>query len=326
MVDIYSHIPQHVYPQYVIPPRKISEDDKKILMHMDMPEMAAELMDFFFTAEDQKLLLSYDKGEVFSIDVMTDEYRIDAFQRAIINKTDETEQTYVLNSFYGFLDVFAVSQTERYRTLPKEKRVELDNWYFRSYMDSLDQNLQVRPTADKVLTCQEMLDALDELAESGHSFYQAPCDCKSLGGDCGAPDKTCISFLPGLNSFVTRGISQKISLEEAKEVIRLSEQEGVVHTISDHGICNCCSDCCYLFRGQRERKSQGFWPESPHIITMDADKCIACGKCVKRCRFHVFEKIGKGREAVIQMNTSTCVGCELCASTCPTGALKVIDR
>ncbi len=326
MPDIYSHIPQNIYPQYEVCSSPLTEEKKRIMDRMSMPETAAELIDFFFTEEDQKLILRYEKGEAFLESVLSESYRKDAFHRGIINKTDETGRYYCLNSFYGLLDVFCVGQKRKYRSLPKEKRVELDAWYFQEYMDSLDPDLTKRATSDVVLTFEEMLRFLEDKAAEGHSFYHADCDCKSLNGDCGAPDRTCISYAPGINSYVARGLTTELTLEEAKDVIRQTEKEGVVHTVSDHGICNCCSDCCYLFRGQKVRKSTGFWPKSPHVISMDSDKCISCGKCTKRCRFDVFEKIGKGKEAVIQTNILNCIGCELCANTCPTGALKLVDR
>lgn len=319
-IDINQPVSLNVEPVYV-PKKEISDDDRQIAKRFGMPDCALDLVDFFFTEEDQDLIL-HEKKEIFNEEDVDADYLKDAFKRGVINKAD-TEGYYTFNNFYGMLDVFSVSQTKKYRTLTREKRKELDDWYFQSYVDSLDPDYTHRPTADAVLTKQEMLDFIDQ---EDRPLYLNYCDCKSLSGDCGLPSHTCINFVPGPNSFVARGLSMKLTKEEAKQVIEKADEAGLVHTLSSHGICNCCDDCCYLFRGQRIRRSTGFWPRSDHIIHMDQDRCVACGKCVTRCHFHVFEKIGKGRTAKMQVDTSTCVGCGLCANTCPTKALSLETR
>ncbi len=326
MPDVYRHIPLNVEPVYEIPAGPLTQEDRYIIENMVFPEAAEDLLDFFLTEEDRCMILAHEKDSPFPAKDLQRAYAEDAFQRGVISKLDAEGTQYILNSFYGLLDVFAVSQTEKYRSLPYEKRKQIDAWYFRAFMDGLDQDLHVRPTSDVVVTYQEMLDYLDEKAADGSRFYLSPCDCKSLNGDCGAPDHTCISYGTGFNSYAARGIAKPLTLEEAKDIIAQAERGGAVHTYSDNGICNCCSDCCYIFRGQRERQSRGFWPRSPYIIQMDAERCIACGKCVGRCRFGVFEKEGRGKNAKIHMDRETCVGCQLCANTCPTGALSLTQR
>ena len=297
-------------------------DIKLIAEKFQMPKEAYHLLDFFFTDEDQSFILEFPNEAVKAEDIEKS-YLADAFQRGIINKTDESGSSYVLNNFYGMLDVFSVSQTEKYRSLPKEDRQALDKWYFNCYVDSLDKDLSKRPTADQVISLDEMLEFIDK---DSRQMYLSNCDCKSLNGDCNVPLRTCINFEPGTNGFVKRGISSAITKEEAKEVIRMADASGLMHTISSHGICNCCDDCCYLFRAQKERGSVGYWPKSDHLIFMDKDKCISCGKCTMRCRFKVFTKEGQGKEAHITADRFKCVGCGLCATTCPTKALSLKDR
>lgn len=322
-VDISAKAELNVFPEYTVPdPSQVTRDHRTIAEKFEIPPEGLTLIDFFFTKEDQAFILSR-KEEVFPAETMDAAYREDAFSRGIISKKDETGQYYRLNTFYGLLDFFCVSRTETYHTLPRETRRELDRWYYKAYMDSLDQDLTHRPTSDRVLTMQEMLDFLDQDDRVPYLNY---CDCRSLGGDCGMPTHTCINLEPGTNGFVSRGISERLTKEEAKEVIRKADAAGLVHTLSDHGICNCCNDCCYLFRGQKTRGSIGFWPASRHIIEMDREKCIRCGKCAQRCPFGVFTREGRGKEAVIHMDRTTCVGCGLCANTCPTKALKITDR
>lgn len=320
-IDIWQTVPLNVEPVYEAK-RDITEEDRIIAKLFQMPECALDLIDFFFTKEDQQLILSV-RDRVFTTKEADPKYLADAFHRGVINKVDENGTTWRLNSFYGMLDVFSVGQTKKYHSLSREKRKQLDDWYFRAYVNGLDADKTHRPTSDVILTQDEMMDVIDK---ETRPIYLSYCDCKSLSGDCGLPTHTCINFAPGVNSFQARGLSVPLTKEQAKEVIRQCDKAGLVHTLSEHGICNCCDDCCYLFRAQRVRHSLGFWPKTNHIVAMDATKCIACGKCVSRCHFHVFAKTGKGREAKIQFNNKTCEGCGLCVNTCPTKALTLTQR
>lgn len=319
-IDISQPVPLNVEPVYT--PENPTEEDYEIARRFHMPDFAADLVDFFFTEEDKKFILSVE-SETFSEEEVEPEYLADAFHRGVVNKKEGTEKTWCLNDFYGMLDVFSVSQTRKYRSLPREKRRRLDAWYFDSYARSLDADLTRRPTSDTILPLDEMLAYIDQ---EDRPLYLNYCDCKSLSGDCGLPSHTCINFVPGLNSFKARGLSRQVSKAEAKEVVRLSDEAGLVHTLSDHGICNCCDDCCYLFRAQRIRNSVGFWPRADYITVMQPEKCIGCGKCLKRCHFGAIQKKEEGRKMRISLNSALCEGCGLCVNTCPTGALSLERR
>ncbi len=299
--------------------------NETVINRFQIPEEASNLLDFFFTEEDLEFISSFPDRPIAESEIDENETGCckDLFKRGLIQKTDESGSGYILNSFYGMLDVFVVSDPKRYKSLPKETRDSIDNWYFRSYADGLDQDFSRRPTADRILSLEEMLDFIDSCPED---LYLSNCDCKSLKGDCGLPVRTCINYAPGINSFAARGISQRIGHEEAKEVIRMADEAGLVHTVSDHGICNCCDDCCYLFRTQRERKSIGYWPKASWIISHDNEKCISCGKCVGRCRFKALTLKRDDGKPRLDVDLKLCEGCGLCRRACPVEALSLRER
>lgn len=291
-----------------------------------IPDVARDYLNVFFDEQEMDFVETISK-EVFTkediskiISSDADEFIKSSYRRGLISLVDEEGETYRVNDFYGKLDIFAISETERYRTLPRQVRREIDNWYFDAFYNSLDPNPDVRPTPDEILTLDEVLDFIDQ--QGDRPVYLNYCDCRSLSGDCGFPTKTCITYKNGINTFMHRGLSEKIDKDRAKEVVTWADRKGLMHTVNPNGICNCCTDCCYLFRGQERRDSSGFWPASNHIVGIDQSTCIACGKCVRRCHFGVFQKV----EDKIVMNTDTCVGCGICATGCPTKALTMKGR
>ena len=289
----------------------------RVCQIFDIPEAASGLLTFFFEPEELDLIIRLE-GKIFSRDEIGRQFAEREYHRGVISKTDESGEIFRINNFYYFLDVFAVSRREKYQTLAMDIRCRLDDWYFDAYVKTLDRDAEA-PTSDKVLPLQEMLDKIDS---DDRPVYLNYCDCRSLTGECGLPTHTCITYKNGINSFVDRGLSEEIDKERAKEIIRETDKAGLMHTSAMGGICNCCGDCCYLFRAQKELGSTGKWPASDYIVEFDASSCIACGKCIRRCHFGIFKK---ENEAVV-CDTSDCVGCGLCVNTCPKGALTLISR
>ena len=300
-----------------------------MLEHFQAPELAGPYLEYLLTEEEYRLVAALEKDQIVTkaemAEILGEAVDVDAFialayRHGVISYTDETMTAYKLGDFYDFLDIFAISQQEKYRKLPKEDQKILADWAFDTYYNRLNPDLSVRPSNDEVLPLEEMLALIEDRKEM--PVYLNYCDCKSLNGDCGKPRQVCITYRDSINSYVHRGLSKKITAEEAKQVVIEADKAGLMHTISGMSICNCCDDCCYVFRSQKRRGSLGFWPKTDHIISWNGKKCVHCGLCVRRCLMDVFAKPGDR----ITMDTTKCVGCGICATACPKGALELISR
>lgn len=288
--------------------------------YFEVPEKFAGIVERFFSEKEIRFALTYGRN-VFSADEAGEAFVKDEYHRGFISKTEENHDLYRLNNFYGMLDVFVVSRKEEYDIkFTEEERRELDAWYFDAYYEWLVSVHEEVPTKDIVLPLDEMLDFID--SQGDRPVYLNVCDCKSLSGKCGLPTKTCITYKNGINTFADRGLSEQIDAERAKEIVREADRSGLMHTCNPNGICNCCDDCCYLFRGQELLQSYGVWPATAYVVEMDRDVCVNCGLCVKRCRMHAFEKT----DGQVSLNTAHCAGCGLCVNTCPKKALKLVER
>ncbi|GFZ32391.1 hypothetical protein CSC2_29170 [Clostridium zeae] len=298
---------------------------ENFIRKFQVPEAARPFVDKIFTKEEIDFVDRMDK-EVFTLQDAKEiiggnaaAFIQNSYRRGVVSLIDELTNKYKIANFYSRLDIFAVSEQEVYRSIPKEGQTAMDDWYFDAYYNGLNPDKNTRPTEDEILPLDKVLEFIDE---QDRPVYLNYCDCRSLRGDCGKPTQTCITYRDGINTFAHRGISEKIDKERAKKIVIDTDKKGLMHTVNPNGICNCCGECCYLFRSQTQRGSVGFWPKTKQIIKLDEERCIACGACIKRCHFDVFSK----NDGYIIADISKCVGCGICANTCPTKSLSLEAR
>lgn len=303
-------------------------DNEKLIRRFQVPVEGISILDEMLTPLEQEIICSYPPVECLKKDellelldrIMPEGKKESAetlaerlFSRGVLSRASDGE-SYCLGSFYGRLDIFATVETEKYDNLPRETKEKLDRWYFQAYVDSLG-NVS-RPTEDEVLPLDEVLRFIDGRDDTP---YLASCDCRRLIQNCSQPVETCITYRTAPNSFVKRGLAKAISKEEAKEIVRMADKKGLIHTINPGGICSCCTDCCYLFRASEYRHSLGIWPRVSYQVEIDREKCINCKLCRKRCKFSVFSQSGD----ICLEDASRCQGCGLCVTACPSGALTL---
>jgi len=63
------------------------------------------------------------------------------------------------------------------------------------------------------------------------------------------------------------------------------------------------------------------------VVTVDIEKCQACGDCVDTCPnelLAIVEENGK-KHAIFKGDPDECIGCYSCESTCEEGAITVTE-
>jgi Na+-translocating ferredoxin:NAD+ oxidoreductase subunit B len=169
------------------------------------------------------------------------------------------------------------------------------------------------------------------LLEGAKSWAVRDCIChvqqELVGKGCDRPREVCLSFAPLENAFDYDPVARPISKAEAFEILRQSEQAGLVHTTGNYRdnhfyICNCCPCCCGVLRGLTEFDIPTAVASSGFYSQVDSEICSGCGDCLERCHFGALTIPGSTCEVEI----SHCVGCGLCVATCSTGALRLERR
>lgn len=125
-------------------------------------------------------------------------------------------------------------------------------------------------------------------------FSVSPCSCRAsrrtLNDGCGhLEDEMCVQMGKGAEHYIRTGRAREITREEALEIIKRAEDNGLMHdmpNIEEPGdssaICNCCACSCFglrvgLLYGARDVIRSNF------VAEVDEDKCVACGQCVENC-------------------------------------------
>lgn len=125
-------------------------------------------------------------------------------------------------------------------------------------------------------------------------FSVSDCSCRTarevMGEGCGhLKEDMCIQLGHAAEYYIRTGRGRKITREEAFDIIRRAEENGLMHQIPNldgsgktHAICNCCGCSCLALRGATMFTNADM-VRSNYVSHVDKDKCVACGECVKHC-------------------------------------------
>lgn len=165
--------------------------------------------------------------------------------------------------------------------------------------------------------------------KSDGPFAITECICRKVAEMNGEPcqvtsrTETCMPIGDWAIQAVETGMGRYITREEALEMVRISEDEGLVFQPSNAQeadfICACCGCCCGMLRVQKKLpRPVDFWATNYHAVA-NSDSCTGCGLCARRCQV---EAVTVSGEAAV-INLDRCIGCGNCVVACPAGAISL---
>lgn len=156
------------------------------------------------------------------------------------------------------------------------------------------------------------------------------CFCRMMkkldGRSCeyDMPVEGCIAVGRMSDMLVDSGVSKAISYKEAVELMGSMEKKGCIHTVYHYGItsaedeliiCNCCTDCCFLYSSYREGALSQLIMKAyyrPQIV--DENQCIGCNRCKRFCPT-MATYYDKNKKKLI-FDIDRCIGCGQCVTQC----------
>jgi Fe-S-cluster-containing hydrogenase component 2/DNA-binding MarR family transcriptional regulator len=166
-------------------------------------------------------------------------------------------------------------------------------------------------------------DDVKSIVEGARNLAVTKCSCRVIDGKCGRPLEVCIQVDRAADYAIERGTGRKLNKEETITILKMCEEEGLVHVADNrrqpgHVICNCCDDCCLNWPSIKAGSKKWVVPSRFEAV-VDAELCSGCETCLDRCFFDAISI----EDDISTVDSEKCMGCGVCAVTCPTEAMSL---
>jgi len=165
----------------------------------------------------------------------------------------------------------------------------------------------------------------EAVKEAGHwSVSLCPCRVSRALVDpentCDHLYETCVHTGALSRWAVKHNMARELSHDELVDLLKKTNEDGLVHTINLLGqICNCCEECCGIFRTHK-MGAPTFIP-SPFAAQADPEACTACETCSERCPVKAITVVESA-----SVDPNVCIGCGVCVPACPADAMGLKRR
>jgi Na+-translocating ferredoxin:NAD+ oxidoreductase subunit B len=152
------------------------------------------------------------------------------------------------------------------------------------------------------------------------------CSCRKIVKACDNPIETCIGVGYAAKFLVEQGLSRRIEKGEAKEIVKMAHDAGLVsipnNTKENIGIiCHCCPCCCAQLGVATKHGRYDLRPVGSFLAVVDRNQCTACELCVDTCPMKAISV-----EETASSDPEKCIGCGLCISACQEKAISLTSR
>jgi ferredoxin len=176
-------------------------------------------------------------------------------------------------------------------------------------------------------------DDLKSLLETTDGPYSvANCVCRQMkdmvGERCQVTDRreVCLQFGYAAQLYIEQGKGREITKQEALDILRKSQEEGLVlepdNSQELNFICCCCGCCCENLTKMKLFPRPGDFTVTNHFALVDDELCVGCGTCVEICPMDAI----KLKNDVAAIKKKRCIGCGNCVAKCPSDAITLEKR
>ena len=315
---------------------------------MDIPEFY-ELASELFTSEEASVAAAMPKG------FCTAEKLTETLKKS----KEEIEATLQTMTMKGLLLSFSMEGTEAYSLPPfvpgifeyqfmrgtkteKDRRLARLISNYRKAVDAINGIPRISFPTTRVITVDQKIEAgskvhtydqMSAYVENADPISVCTCFCRheaeliDPNDSCGNRNDVCMQFGMGARFAIDKGMGREISKKEALEILKNSEEQGLVHCSSNHQnidfVCNCCADHCMILKTALAQPKPGLALNSGFEPSIDQEECTVCEVCIDNCPATA---LAMSEDEVLQLDLDRCFGCGVCATSCPTDAISLVAK
>ncbi|PIE72050.1 MAG: 4Fe-4S ferredoxin [Deltaproteobacteria bacterium] len=340
---LYRKLQQHLDRQPVGFPPAADGSDIRLLKHVFTPEQARLATCLSHAPQSIAQIFKRAQGMVASRDALCEQLDEMVKNGGIEFRHEKGQDLYantplVVGIYELQVDRLSPEFIKDFKAYTSGKRFGISFLSTkRSQMRTVPINKSITPDLpaaayDQVLNLLESADA---------PFVVLPCICRRkkeiLGHPCTQTDRveTCMAMGGVAQTLIKMELGREIVREEAVEIIRQNQDDGLVlqpsNTQKIEFLCACCGCCCSMLGLQKDLpRPLDFWESGFTAVLGDA-MCVGCGNCLSTCstdalsrRTDTLEHSKQGMPP--QIDPSRCIGCGQCVAACKFGALTLVPR
>jgi formate hydrogenlyase subunit 6/NADH:ubiquinone oxidoreductase subunit I len=216
--------------------------------------------------------------------------------------------------------------------LERDTRQYMEEAFGQAFHTKKTTQLRVVPV-NKQIAVERSVTTYDQIRAhveaSPGPFATIPCICrhgKRLVGESCKQTKVrdnCLMIGGAARWAAESGTGRAISRQEMLDLLDQADKEGLVlepeNTKSPMFVCCCCGCCCGVLQSAKRLPNPAEYFSSNFYAAVNADICESCGTCEVRCQMEAISS-PEGKAVVDRLR---CIGCALCVTTCPSGALRL---
>ena len=232
-------------------------------------------------------------------------FAIGMFERQVNRLTPEFEKDareYLLGTF---AEAFHSKKTTQLRTVPVHQSIAVEHNV--ATYDDIREFVKRSDGPFAKMNC---------ICRQGSDLYRESCKHTQLR-------ENCLMLGMAAEAMVGHGAARFISREEMLQLLDEADKEGLVlqpeNTKTPLFVCCCCGCCCGVLGSAKKFPRPAEYFSASYRAEVDSDSCASCWVCRERCQMEAILEV----DGVSQVDEARCIGCALCVTTCPSGALKL---
>ena len=135
--------------------------------------------------------------------------------------------------------------------------------------------------------------------------------------------EVCMGWGKGAEMYLKAGWGRSITKDEALEILKQNEKEGMILQVSNSQhpefLCSCCSCCDPILKFLKYLPTPASFTQSNYFAINDLDSCTGCGTCVERCQMMAITLV----DDKASFDQNHCIGCGNCVAVCPSEAIHL---